>query len=63
MRLLLVAVVIGLALGWPPASSAPDRTARPHEHGRARDGVRKANAALMRQYSWTSLTEVIDQGR
>ena len=63
MRLLLVAVVIGLALGWPPASSAQTGQPAPTNMAVRVTEVRKANAALMRQYSWTSLTEVIDQGR
>ena len=52
-----------VALGWAhavPAQSPPasvtNVTARITE-------ARKANAALMRQYSWTSRTEVIDQGQ
>ena len=57
---LAVAVI---ALGWAqtvPAQSPPaavtDVTVRITE-------ARTANAALMRQYSWTSRTEVIDQGQ
>jgi len=57
----LTAVV--LALGWAqtaPAQSPPagvtNVTIRITE-------ARRANAALMRQYSWTSRTEVIDQGQ
>ena len=55
--------VVVIALGWAqtiPAQSPPPAvtsvTARITE-------ARKANAALMRQYSWTSRTEVIDQGQ
>jgi hypothetical protein len=55
--------VVGIALGWAqpvPAQSPPPAvtnvTVRITE-------ARKANAALMRQYSWTSRTEVIDQGQ
>jgi hypothetical protein len=57
---LAVAVI---AVGWAqsvPAQSPPPAvtnvTVRITE-------ARKANAALMRQYSWTSRTEVIDQGQ
>jgi len=52
-----------VALGWAhkvPAQSPPlavtNVTVRITE-------ARKANAALMRQYSWTSRTDVIDQGQ
>ena len=57
---LAVAVIaLGLAQTVPAQSPPPavtDVTVRITE-------ARKANAALMRQYSWTSRTEVIDQGQ
>ena len=57
---LAVAVIaVGLAQTVPAQSPPPaitDVTVRITE-------ARKANAALMRQYSWTSRTEVIDQGQ
>ncbi len=62
-KVLAVLVTAAVALAWVetvPAQSPPpavtDATVRTTE-------ARKANAALMRQYSWTSRTEVIDQGQ
>ena len=63
MRLLLVLAVIGLALGWSAASSAQTGQPAPTNMAVRVTEARKANAALMRQYSWTSRTEVIDQGQ
>jgi hypothetical protein len=57
MRLLPVLAVIGLALGWPPASSAQTAQPAPTSMAVRVTEARKANAALMRQYSWTSRTE------
>src|SRR5215471_19182595 len=45
-----------LAQSVPPTPAAADMVVRIM-------AARKANAALMRQYSWTSRTEVIDQGQ
>jgi hypothetical protein len=51
-----------LAMGWGPAVSAQGAPGITNMTGRITE-ARRANAALMRQYSWTSRTEVIDQGR
>jgi hypothetical protein len=63
MRLLPALAVIGLALGWPLTSSAQTAPPAPTNMAMRVTAARKANAALMRQYSWTSRTEVIDQGQ
>ena len=63
MRLLTVLAVIGLALGWPSTSSPQTGQPTPTNMAMRVTAARKANAALMRQYSWTSRTEVIDQGQ
>jgi len=63
MRLLLLAVVVGLALAWPHASPAQTGQPAPTNMAQRVTAARKANAALMRQYSWTSRTEVIEQGQ
>jgi hypothetical protein len=55
--------VIGLVLGWPPASSTQTGQPAPTNMAVRVTEARKADAALMRQYSWTSRTEVIDQGQ
>jgi len=61
MKALSVLAVVAIAAGWVPtlwAQSPPAPTAMAVRITEAR----KANAALMQQYSWTSRTEVIDQG-
>jgi hypothetical protein len=63
MRFLPVLAVIGLVIGWPPASPAQTGQPAPTNMAVRVTEARKANAALMRQYSWTSRTEVIDQGQ
>lgn len=63
MRFLPVLAMIGLALGWPHASSAQTGQPAPTNMAVRVTEARKANAALMRQYSWTSRPEVIDQGQ
>jgi hypothetical protein len=63
MRFLPVLAVLGLALGWPAAASAQTGQPAPTNMAIRVTEARKANAALMRQYSWTSRTEVIDQGQ
>ena len=63
MRLLPLLAVIGLVFGWPPASSAQTGPPAPTNMAVRVTEARKANAALMAQYSWTSRTEVIDQGQ
>jgi hypothetical protein len=62
MKTAPILVVIVLALGWCQAAlaqGAPDNAAMA---GRIAE-ARRANATLMQQYSWTSRTEVIDQGQ
>jgi len=62
MRRLLPAGVIAISLGSAQivaAQTAPTPTNMAVRIAEAR----AANAALMRQYSWTSRTEVIDQGQ
>jgi hypothetical protein len=63
MRFVPVLAVIGLALGWSTAPSAQTGQPAPTNMAMRVTEARKANAALMRQYSWTSRTEVIDQGQ
>src|SRR5213083_585505 len=56
----LAAIVMTLSY----AQTVPSQTApSPTEMAVRITEARKANAALMRQYSWTSRTEVIDQGQ
>jgi hypothetical protein len=54
---------IVLALGWSTASSAQSGQPAPTNMAVRVTEARKANAALMAQYSGTSRTEVIDQGQ
>ncbi len=63
MRLFPLLAVIVLALGWSTASSAQSGQPAPTNMAVRVTEARKANAALMAQYSWTSRTEVIDQGQ
>jgi hypothetical protein len=63
LPVMLAVVVTGLTLGWPPVSSAQTAQPAPTNMAVRVTEARKANAALMRQYSWTSRTEVIDQGQ
>jgi len=63
MRLLPLLALIGLALGWPFASLAQTGQPAPTNMAMRVTQARKANAALMANYSWTSRTEVIDQGQ
>ena len=55
--------VVVIALGW--AQAIPAQSTPPAVTNMAVRVVeaRKANAALMQQYSWTSRTEVIDRGQ
>jgi len=54
--------IVALSLGWgEPISAQSPPSGITGATGRITE-ARKANAALMRQYSWTSRTEVIDQG-
>src|SRR5258705_10270276 len=59
-RLVVAAVLTCLCWPQPMPAQTPSSNA-----GRAVQlaGARTANAALMRQYSWTSRTEVSDQGQ
>jgi hypothetical protein len=54
-RLLLAAVICGL--GWPLVVAAQEGLAARIVEARA------ANAAMMKQYSWQSRTELIDKGK
>lgn len=62
MKALAVLAVVAIAMGWAPALSAQSPPAPTAMAVRITE-ARKANAVLMRQYSWTSRTEVIDQGQ
>jgi hypothetical protein len=62
MKTLPVLAVVAIASGWASAPSAPSPPAPTAMAVRITE-ARKVNAALMRQYSWTSRTEVIDQGQ
>jgi hypothetical protein len=62
MRALPILATIVIALGCPQTVLA--QGASPNAATAARiTEARKANATLMQQYSWTSRTEVIDQGQ
>ena len=58
---ILAVVVITLALTPTIDAQAPPTV--PTNQAMRIAAARRANAALMRQYSWTSRTEVIDQGQ
>ena len=61
MKILALVTAMMGGIGWPQnilAQGAP-----PTEMAVRVTQARKANAALMRKYSWTSRTEVIDQGQ
>jgi hypothetical protein len=60
LRTLVVAV---LALAWGPPGSAQNPPPGVTNATMRISEARTANAALMRQYSWTSRTEVTDQGQ
>lgn len=62
-KTLSVLVLIVIALGWSHAIWAQAPPSAPTHVAIRVTEARKANAALMRQYSWTSRTEVIDQGQ
>ena len=62
MKRSLTVAVVAMALGWAYTSAAQTASAPATMAIRITE-ARKANAALMRQYSWTSRTEVIDQGQ
>jgi hypothetical protein len=54
--------VVAIVLGWAHTIAA-QTTPTPTTMAVRITEARQANAALMRQYSWTSRTEVIDQGQ
>ena len=58
-----VLAVIVIALGLPPTIAAQAPQPAPTNVAIRVTEARKANAVLMRQYTWTSRTEVIDQGQ
>lgn len=60
-RTLSVLAVVVVAIGWAPALAQSPPA--PTNMAIRITESRKANAALMRQYSWTSRTEVIDKGQ
>jgi hypothetical protein len=62
MTLLPVLAVVAIVLGWSQPSPAQTAPAPSNMAIRVTE-ARKANAALMRQYSWTSRTDVMDQGQ
>jgi len=59
-RIILMAGVI--AFGLPQPARAQDASVYANAAVRITE-ARKANAALMRQYTWTSRTEIMDQGQ
>lgn len=58
----VLAAAIAIVLGWTPALWA-QATPAPTAMAVKISETRQANAALMRQYSWTSRTQVTDQGQ
>ena len=63
MRTLPALAVMVFALGWGHTISAQTAPPAPTNMAVRVTQARQANAALMRQYSWTSRTEVINQGQ
>ncbi len=63
MKTLPRLAVIVIALVWPQTIPAQTPQAAPTNMAVRVTEARQANAALMRQYSWTSRTDVIDQGQ
>src|SRR5262249_25929816 len=63
MKPLPVLALIVITLGLPPTIAAQAPQPAPTNIAIRVTEARQANAALMRQYSWTSRTEVIDQGQ
>ena len=57
-----VVTMVVIVLGWAHTIAAQTAPAPTNMAVRITE-ARQANAALMRQYSWTSRTEVIDQGQ
>jgi hypothetical protein len=62
MKTLPVFAAIVIALGWPQTLLGQGASPNAAMAGRIAE-ARKANAALMQQYSWTSRTEVINGGQ
>lgn len=58
----LLLAMAAIALGWAQPSAA-QTVSTPTDMAVRIAEARRANGALMRQYSWTSRTEVIDQGQ
>jgi len=63
MKPLRVLALIVIALGPPPAILAQTSELTPADVALLVTEARKTNAALMRQYTWISRTEMIDQGQ
>jgi len=63
MKMPALLAMIVIALAWPPTISGQPGSSAPTNVALRVTEARQANAALMRQYSWTSRTEVIDQGQ
>jgi hypothetical protein len=63
MKALCVLALIVIALGPPPPILAQTSQSAATDVALQVTEARTANAALMRQYSWTSRTEMIDQGQ
>jgi hypothetical protein len=63
VKALPVLAVVAIALVPAPPIAAQAQPSVPTSQAMRIAAARKANAALMRQYSWTSRTEVIDQGQ
>src|SRR5262245_9448452 len=63
MKTLRVLTLVVTVLGSPPAIAARTSQSSPTDVALQVTEAREANAALMRQYTWTSRTEVIDQGQ
>src|SRR5262249_23007136 len=63
MKALRVLTLVVTVLGSPPAIVAQTSQSAPADVALQVTEARMANAALMRQYTWTSRTEVIDQGQ
>jgi hypothetical protein len=63
MRLQTIFWVGLVALGWPLTLYAQDDLSTDANAAVKISDARKANAALMRQYTWTSRTEIVDQGQ
>jgi hypothetical protein len=63
MKTLPGIAVILIALGWPQAVLAQSVSPRNASMAVLITEARKANAALLRQYSWTSRTEIFEDGQ